>query len=150
VLTVGALPVSTLLLAGHAGADDRCTDSTMAWRGLLAAFVVLGAPVMPASPASADSGLPAITHVYWTGAPCIDVVVAARFDPTQVEGRTVCEGTWRLSESNIWPGDAFGVDPIMGAADFIECAIFRGGERVWYDSAVAGDATDVTCLRRAV
>jgi hypothetical protein len=72
---------------------------TMAWRGLLAAFVVLGAVVMPASPASADSGLPAITHVYWTGAPCIDVVVAARFDPTQVQSRTVCEGTWRLSES---------------------------------------------------
>ncbi|KUI16933.1 hypothetical protein AU193_22375 [Mycobacterium sp. GA-1285] len=67
-----------------------------------------------------------------------------------MEGRSVCGGEWRYSESNIWPGDAFGVDPVMGAANFIECAIFRGGGRVWYDSAVRGDGSDVNCLRRAM
>ena len=67
-----------------------------------------------------------------------------------MDGQTVCEGTWRLSESNIWPGDAFGARPDQGAADFIECAIFPGGMQVWSDYAFAGDGTDDTCVRRAV
>ena len=114
-----------------------------------AALAVAGAALAATTGiAHADSGAPSVTYVHWVGADCIAVATAAS-DPTLATTRSVCGGMWRWSEGNIWPGDLFGADPVMGHAAWIECWISRNGRVVWSDSASAGDGTDVTCLRRA-
>jgi hypothetical protein len=113
-----------------------------------AAAVTAAGLLAPA--AHADNGMPAVTQIYWTGTNCILVESAQQYNPSYAATGTVCGGTWRFSEGNIWPGDLFGANPIMGNASYIECAVFRGGVRVWSDSAFAGDGSDVNCLRRAI
>ncbi len=116
------------------------------------AAMAFAAATVAAPAAVADVGLPATTDIHWAGTPCIQIASAARLDPTQTAVDTVCsaDGNWSFTEGNIWPGDAFGADPIMGDAGYIECGVFRGGVQVWSDSAFAGDGSDVTCLREAV
>lgn len=123
-------------------------------RGITTAAVTaaIGLAVMFTPAAGADSGLPATTYIHWRGTPCIVLESASRTNATQTAFDTICraDGSWSFTEGNIWPGDAFGANPLMGDAGYVECGVFRGGQMVWSDSAFAGDGTDVTCLRRAV
>jgi len=112
--------------------------------------VGVGAALIAAPVAQADNGLDATTYVYWRGANCIQVESAQVYNPTNSTVDMLCGGSQRFSEGNIWPGDLFGANPVMGDASYIECAVYRGGMQVWSDYAFAGDGTDVTCLRRAV
>lgn len=104
--------------------------------------------ITTASPSEASPN--ARTFLYWRGAPCIAVESANMYAPTTSVVSTVCGGSWSFSEGNIWPGDLFGANPIMGGASYIECGVFRAGVLVYYDSAVAGDGTEVSCLRREI
>ena len=117
---------------------------------IMAAGIAALAAGLTAPVAQADIGLNAVTHIYWTGAPCIQVESAQKYNPSYSTTDAICGGSWRFSEGNIWPGDLFGANPIMGSASYIECAVFRGGAMVWSDNASAGDGTDVNCLRRAI
>jgi hypothetical protein len=101
-----------------------------------------------AAPAQAQPNT--TTVIVWTGTNCIQVASAYTYSPQAAGISTICGGSWEFSEGNIWPGDLFGADPIMGDATYIECAVFAGGRLVWSDSAHAGDGTDVNCLREAI
>ena len=114
---------------------------------MIIAVALAGAALAGAGTASASND--AVTHVRWTGAKCIDVEVTSYANPRITATRMICGGDWSLGEGNIWSGDLFGANPIMGAADHIECWIERGDWVVWSSGANAGDGHDVNCLRRA-
>lgn len=82
------------------------------------------------------------TEVAWTGAPCIAITKA-----WSGETQAYCGGYASFTEGNVWPGDQIGVDPIMGAASYIECKLFINGVLSWADAAVRGDGSDVSCAR---
>jgi hypothetical protein len=107
-------------------------------------LVVLGGGIL-APPANA-SGAFVRTEVTWTGAACIDVTLSDT-SSTYTYTKGVCSGSYVLTESNVWPGDWIGVDPIMGSASYIECTMWIDGYLAWQDDAARGDGTDVNCLR---
>jgi hypothetical protein len=88
------------------------------------------------------------TEVYWNGPECIMAVTADPNFPSTTWTHSICSpiGAYVLTESNVWKGDWAGVDPIMGAATYIECQTWINGRLVFSDSADAGDGTDVNCL----
>lgn len=113
----------------------------------LAGAAIAAVALAPA--AQADPGTVATTVINWSGTDCITVISANLLAPTTVVPSVICGGSWTFSEGNIWSGDAFGADPIMGNADWISCAVIRSGVVVYSDAAAAGDGTDVSCLRQA-
>lgn len=115
---------------------------TIAGVGALLAVATATCPV-----AAADVSF-VRTEVEWAGAACIDMTfndAASLYTYT----KAVCSrnGTYSLTESNVWPGDEIGVDPIMGAAGYIQCRVYINGVLAWSDSAYRGDGSDVNCRR---
>lgn len=94
------------------------------------------------------------TVVQWQGTSCVAAQGAAFGNPYQM-GRPslTCDGgpvgmvhtaTWNELRVS---GQYIGVDPIMGANNWISCTLYVNGELVVSDHADAGDGTDVTCLQ---
>lgn len=120
-------------------------------RLLTTALLALGlsalAPAVPAQAAGAD----VTTLVRWQGSQCLAVTQADSYNNTYTH--TVCDphdyvfGSYSLTEHNVWSGDTIGIDPIMGAATYIECTMWVNGVFEYFDKAVAGDGHDATCLR---
>lgn len=112
-----------------------------------AALAVTAVALAP--PAQARSY--AHTTITWGGTNCIQTQGAMIANPYLLSVPTFqCS----LSHSLVWdevgqPGQWIGMDPIMGNADWIACSI-NDGFRTYTDFAVAGDGTDVTCLRVAL
>lgn len=108
---------------------------------IIATVVALGGAGQ-APPAHADSFIR--TEVAWVGTPCIDIYFG-----WNAVTRTVCNslGHYTYTEGNAWYGDQIGLDPIMGAATYIECKMWINGVLSWSDAALAGDGSDVTCHR---
>lgn len=123
----------------------RISPTSEATKRLIAGLVLaLGVALSLAVPpeANADADYFVRTEVAWTGAPCIAI-----YQAWSGETRTYCGGHASFTEGNVWPGDQIGVDPIMGAASYIECKLFINGVLSWSDAAVRGDGSDVSCSR---
>lgn len=105
---------------------------------LLYAIYVICAPKAEANYGSAN------VEVFWTGTPCIEVMVATG------QTQTVCGGYHNFYNHNAVPGITTGVDPIMGSATSISCTFFLNGYVEYFDYAERGDGTDVNCLRAIV
>ena len=54
--------------------------------------------------------------------------------------------SWHLDE-HVFTGQDFGMDPIMGNADWISCQVYLNTQLVYSDFATRGDGADVNCLR---
>jgi hypothetical protein len=107
---------------------------------LLPALIALGLIAAPA--AHADSFIR--TEVNWAGADCIAIYFA--WDAVT---KPICNpiGVYSFTEGNAWYGDQIGLDPIMGAAGYVECKMWINGVLSWSDAAYAGDGSDVSCAR---
>lgn len=101
--------------------------------GLYACHLIASAPY------SYAKGEMARVEVFWTGAPCIDVVQATGYR------QTVCGGTANFFGMT-YAGESIGVDPIMGDATSISCTFYLDGRIEYFDLAVRGDGTDVNCI----
>lgn len=114
---------------------------------LIAAAVLVGGSVALAAPAQALGGF-ARTEINWAGPECIAVTSAQRYSPRHAVTDSICSpiGSYVFTESNVWVGDLFGADPIMGAAGYIQCQVWLNGRLHRSDSAYRGDGTDVSCL----
>jgi hypothetical protein len=77
--------------------------------------------------------------IYWTGTSCIQM-------NSPGGSGTACGGSWEVPQQ-VYRGQDFGVDPVMGNASWISCEIWVEGELAYMDHAFAGDGTDVNCLR---
>lgn len=111
---------------------------------LLGAAVAAAAVALNVAPAaSADSFSYTKTMVQWDGAPCIEVDMAA------YGYQTLCgfNGMWESNE-NVYVGQDFGMDPIMGGADWISCQVYVDTVLAYTDYASAGDGHDVNCWRQ--
>ena len=110
--------------------------------GLGAAVTV--ATVVGAAPANAyGSGYYyTTTNVEWGGSSCIGV--------NEAYGgyETFCGygGGWRIDE-RVDSGQDFGLDPVMGSANWISCEVYINTQLVYSDFATNGDGHDVNCLR---
>jgi hypothetical protein len=92
-----------------------------------------------AAPANAQLSWYTKTVVRWTGASCIQL------DYPGGSGGA-CGGGWEIPHQVV-RGQEFGVDPVMGDANWIFCEVWIEGQVVYSDYAYAGDGTDVNCLR---
>lgn len=117
-------------------------------RAALAATAIGVAAIATAPTASA--GATAHTEVIWGGG---DECILAQ-GPSIANPYLLSLPTLQCSFSHVlaWderrgPGQLIGVDPIMGDAEWISCSIVVDGSLLYTDFAVAGDDTDVTCLR---
>lgn len=115
-------------------------------KAALAVTAVAGIALATAPIASA--GATAHTEVVWGGANCIETQGASLGNPYVLSVPTIqCSGSHVLAwDERRGPGQFIGVDPIMGYATWISCSITVGGI-LYTDYAVAGDGTDVSCLR---
>lgn len=116
-----------------------------------AAIFVVAAVIFVAGVLSAPAQASASfvrTVVYWEDSYCIDVVISDKFS-TYTYTKSVCNSIheYTLTESNVWPGDWIGMDPIMGSASWIGCTMWIDGVVSWRSAAYAGDGYDVNCLR---
>ena len=110
--------------------------------GIGAALTI--APLAAAGTASAYvyGGYYAKTQVQWGGASCIGVNEAyGGYD-------TLCGygGAWERNEI-VYSGQDFGLDPIMGGANWVSCQVYINTQLVYSDYASAGDGHDASCLR---
>ncbi|MDV3135334.1 hypothetical protein [Mycobacterium sp. 29Ha] len=106
--------------------------------------MALGLALSLAGPAQAnvDADHFVRTEVAWTGAPCIAI-----YHAWLAETRSACGGRYTYTEGNVYPGDQIGLDPIMGAASYIECKMWIDGVLSWSDAALRGDGSDASCSR---
>ena len=107
-----------------------------------AAAVAAAVSVAPSANAYSGGFYYATTTVEWGGAPCIDV------NEAYGASETYCGygGRWQLDQ-RVYSGQDFGLDPVMGSADWISCQVYVDTRLVWSDYASRGDGTDVNCLR---
>jgi hypothetical protein len=81
------------------------------------------------------------TQVSWGGSNCIAVQEVWRPEVFCGYGNS-----WELDE-RVGHYQDFGMDPTMGAADWISCNVYVDTQLVYSDFAVRGDGTDVNCIR---
>jgi hypothetical protein len=90
-------------------------------------------------------GMTVMTIVKWSGTDCITV-------RTATGQRDLCDSVQRPASEAVVEhgkavGDLVGVDPVMGHAAWISCELYLNGSPYMGDTALAGDGSDVTCLR---
>ncbi|MCV7251624.1 DUF732 domain-containing protein [Mycobacterium hackensackense] len=90
------------------------------------------------------------TTVTWSGPACIDVKSAVVGQPTQLVSQQICspDRSVTRNEGARKSGDFFGVDPIMGSADFLSCQVDVDGAVRVRDQGTAGDGHDINCLQK--
>lgn len=113
---------------------------------LIPVFVVIGgilASIFLANPPTAKSDMLGTSRVtvFWTGSACIDIL------GIYGENYVKCGGYAQFINTSTYVGTSTGVDPIMGTADTLSCNFYLNGSLVYTDFAIAGDGTDVNCLR---
>lgn len=96
----------------------------------------------------------AVTVVEWQGTGCVVATGPSLGNPYLLgTPSTTCMGgppgsvRWARWDQGGYSGQYIGVNPIMGANNWISCTLYVNGAIEVSDYASAGDGTDVTCLR---
>lgn len=124
-------------------------------------FVILGtiltslvAWLFWAAPAKADRYISAVAVVEWQGTGCVVATGPSLGNPYLVgtPSTTCTPGSygsprWARWDQGGYSGQFIGINPIMGANNWISCTLYVNGAVEVTDYAAAGDGTDVTCLR---
>ena len=128
--------------------DTRQTKHTKEIRAMKKRLAVaVGAAAIAATvlapSAQAQVSYDATTRILWKGAECIQLQF-----PGGDSGSTCgkYQSYYEMSQQ-VYRGQDFGVDPVMGNASWISCEIWVDGQFAYGDRAFAGDGTDVNCLR---
>lgn len=127
-------------------------------RGFLLLGSILGTLVgwlfYAAHTARADRWVNAVTLVEWQGTNCVVATGPSLGNPYVLgtPSTTCMPGPygavhWAQWQQGGYSGQLVGVDPIMGANNWIRCTLYVNGSVEVSDFAAVGDGTDVTCLR---
>jgi hypothetical protein len=110
--------------------------------GAIGAAAVAAVSLASSASANVYGGYYATTEVQWGGSNCIAVNEAYGYsDYLCGYGQS-----WHRDEI-VYSGQDFGLDPVMGGADWISCQVYVDTRLVWSDYGSRGDGTDVNCLR---
>jgi hypothetical protein len=102
------------------------------------------APIAQAEP-TIIPGITVMTIVKWSGTDCVSARTA---DGQRDLCNTVAQPhSEAVVEHGRAIGDLVGVDPVMGDAAWVSCEMFLNGSPTMNDVALAGDGSDVTCLK---
>ena len=115
---------------------------------------VLSGLLWSAPLAEADYYVHALAVVEWQGTDCV-IAAGPSMGNRYVIGTpsTTCmygpfgSARWAQWDQSGYSGQYVGIDPIMGANNWIKCTVYVNGRIEKTDYASAGDGTDVNCLR---
>jgi len=118
--------------------------------GILAGLV--GWLFWAAADAHAYQTVRAVTRVEWSGSNCVQAYGASQSNPYLIGAPVwACDGNgsphWAEWVEYRGSGQVVGIDPEMGANDWIKCTLWINGRVEYADQATAGNGHQVSCLR---
>lgn len=116
--------------------------------GGLVAFLIAAVSILAAPKSHAQVGSMIHVSVVWSGPTnCIETVEPSRQGYNLLRQNQCMASQSYTQDYYSRLGEYIGVDPIMGAADWISCVVQIDGVTSKVSFATAGDGNDVNCLQ---